>query len=215
MSSGLIITISLISVIALLGVELSGRHQWRWLFKPLAAACFIALALLAGALDSSYGRWLLAGLVLCWFGDVLLIPDGDKTFLMGLSSFLLGHVLYAISFLQLAINQQAVLLAVVPVAALIILTLRWLWPHIGRDMRPPVVAYMIVIGGMLLTASATWGTAVAAFVVIGAWGFAISDLAVSRDQFIAPGYKNRLWGLPLYFGSQMLLAWSPALLILE
>jgi hypothetical protein len=34
---------------------------------------------------------------------------------------------------------------------------------------------------------------------------------VARDQFVAPGYKNRLWGLPLYFGSQMLLAWSPAL----
>ena len=48
-------------------------------------------------------------------------------------------------------------------------------------------------------------------VLAGAWGFAISDLAVARDQFVTPGYQNRLWGLPLYFGSQMLLAYSVAL----
>jgi uncharacterized membrane protein YhhN len=212
MSVGLIIAISLVSVAALLGTEVSGRHRWRWLFKPLAAACFIALALQAGALDSSYGRWLLAGLVLCWCGDVLLIPDNDKTFLAGLASFLSGHVLYLISFLQLVINQQALLLAIVPVTAFIILSLRWLWPHVGTDMRPPVMAYMVVIGSMLLIATASWGTAVAPLIITGAWGFAVSDLAVSRDQFIAPGYGNRLWGLPLYFGSQMLLAWSPSLL---
>jgi uncharacterized membrane protein YhhN len=211
MNTSLIIAVSLLSIAALLVVEVSGRHRWRWLFKPLAASCFIALALQAGALHSDYGRWLLAGLVLCWFGDVLLIPKQDKTFLAGLTSFLLGHLLFAVGFAQLAINHWAVLMTVIPVAALIVLTLRWLWPRLNNDMRLPVVAYMVVIGGMLLSASATWGSSASALIIVGAWGFAVSDLAVARDQFVAPGYKNRLWGLPLYFGSQMLLAWSPAL----
>jgi uncharacterized membrane protein YhhN len=211
MNTSIIIAVSVVSIAALLVVEVSGRHHWRWLFKPLAASCFVALALAAGALHSDYGRWLLAGLVLCWLGDVLLIPNRDKTFLAGLSSFLLGHLLFAVGFLQLAINHWAVLITVVPVAALIVLSLRWLWPRLGGDMRLPVAAYMVVIGGMLLSASATWGSAASVPIIIGAWGFAISDLGVARDQFVAPGYINRLWGLPLYFGSQMLLAWSPAL----
>ena len=210
-----LITFALANVAGLLWAEVTDRHNWCWLFKPLAAACFIGLALQAGALESNYGRWLLTGLVLCWFGDVFLIPNNDKTFLAGLSSFLLGHLLYAASFVQLAVNLQVLLVAIVPVALFLVFTLRWLWPHVGSDMRLPVLAYIVVISGMLLTASATWGVAAAPLIIIGAWGFAISDLAVSRDQFIAPGYINRLWGLPLYFGSQMLLAWSPAFVVLE
>ena len=40
--------------------------------------------------------------------------------------------------------------------------------------------------------------------------FALSDLAVARNQFVAPGPANGLWGTPLYFVSQLLLAASIA-----
>ena len=202
---------SLFNIVGLLWAEVSGKYAWRWLFKPLAAACFIALALQSGALHSDYGRWLLAGLVLCWFGDVLLIPASDRFFLAGLGSFLSGHLLYAVSFLHLATNHWALLISVLPAGLLLTLSLRWLWPHVGSDMRLPVTAYMLVISAMLLTAGASWGTVAAPWIIVGAWGFAVSDLAVARNQFVAPGYGNRLWGLPLYFGSQMLLAYTPAL----
>jgi hypothetical protein len=42
----------------------------------------------------------------------------------------------------------------------------------------------------------------------GAWGFAVSDLAVARQQFVQTSQLNGLWGTPLYFLSQMLLAAS-------
>jgi hypothetical protein len=61
---------------------------------------------------------------------------------------------------------------------------------------------------MLVAAAGTWGTAAAPWVLIGAWGFAISDLSVARHQFIHRSMGNRLWGMPLYFASQLLLAWS-------
>jgi uncharacterized membrane protein YhhN len=208
---GATIGFSLFNISGLLWAEISGNYAWRWLFKPLAAACFIALALQSGALDSDYGRWLLAGLVLCWFGDVFLIPDSDRFFLAGLGSFLTGHLLYAVSFLHLATNHWALLISVLPAGLLVTLSLRWLWPHVGGDMRLPVTAYILVISAMLLTAGSSWGTVVAPWIIVGAWGFAVSDLAVARNQFVAPGYRNRLWGLPLYFGSQMLLAYTPAL----
>jgi len=40
----------------------------------------------------------------------------------------------------------------------------------------------------------------------GALSFYVSDLAVARDRFVAPGFSNRLWGLPLYYGGTLLLA---------
>ncbi len=44
----------------------------------------------------------------------------------------------------------------------------------------------------------------------GAVSFYVSDLSVARDRFLAPGFSNRIWGLPLYYGGQPLLAWSVA-----
>ena len=43
---------------------------------------------------------------------------------------------------------------------------------------------------------------------LGAVLFYLSDIMVARDRFVAPGFANRLVGLPLYFGGQLLLAWS-------
>ncbi|NNF09333.1 MAG: lysoplasmalogenase, partial [Acidimicrobiia bacterium] len=42
----------------------------------------------------------------------------------------------------------------------------------------------------------------------GASLFIASDIAVARNTFVAPGYANKLWGLPLYYGGQLLLAWA-------
>jgi hypothetical protein len=44
----------------------------------------------------------------------------------------------------------------------------------------------------------------------GALGFMASDLSVAQARFVAPGFRHTAWGLPLYFGSQLLLAWSSA-----
>ncbi len=200
-------------VLATLSVVLvlfSERRQpaLEWIFKPLASLCFVALALVAGALESVYGQILLLGLVLCLAGDVFLIASGDRTFLLGLGSFLLGHLAYAAAFFQLPWSPVGLWVSIPPVLVLAVASLRWLWPHVAKPMKGPVVAYVAVICGMLLMAGTTWGSSPAMAIVIGAWGFAVSDLAVARNQFVAPGFGNRLWGLPLYFGAQLLLAWS-------
>ena len=74
-------------------------------------------------------------------------------------------------------------------------------------MKAPVLAYMVVISTMVALAV---GTVVAhgnAWIVVGAVGFYLSDLSVARDRFVARGWVNRVWGLPLYFGAQLVLAW--------
>ena len=39
-----------------------------------------------------------------------------------------------------------------------------------------------------------------------ALAFYASDLAVARDQFVKREFRNRAWGMPLYFYAQMILA---------
>ena len=86
---------------------------------------------------------------------------------------------------------------------------RWLTPHVNREMQLPVTLYIVVISAMLLCAGLTAGQPAAPFIIGGAWGFACSDLAVARRQFIQPASRlNGVWGTPLYFLAQMVLASS-------
>ena len=46
---------------------------------------------------------------------------------------------------------------------------------------------------------------------VGALAFTASDVSVARDRFVKHEFVNRAWGLPLYFGAQLLLAVTPSL----
>jgi uncharacterized membrane protein YhhN len=208
--------LSFFSVCALVWCDWRGLRPGRYLCKPLAAAAFVWLALSLDATHSAYGRWLLAALLFCMAGDLLLMPDTERGFLAGLGAFLCGHVLFAIAFLQLPANLVGLAISSVPVAVMLVTVWRWLLPHVNREMKVPVMLYIVVISGMLLcagfTAGAAAGQPTAWLIIGGAWGFACSDLAVARRQFIKPSSRlNSAWGTPLYFFSQMTLASSLAL----
>lgn len=179
----------------------------RLVAKPLASAGFLAAALAAGALDGSFGRWMLAGLALSALGDVFLLGKSEPRFLAGLGSFLVAHLLFAVAFAVRGVDPAG-LLAVVPFALFVCWVLRWLGPHLSERMRPPVIAYAVVISLMGVLAVATAAGAWDARIPAGAGLFIVSDLAVARDNFVSPGFQNRLVGLPLYYAGQLLLAWS-------
>lgn len=192
-------------------LSVSDWRQWRtgrYLFKPLSALAFLWLAASAGAMDTSYGRWLLAGLAASALGDLLLMPDNRFTFLAGLVAFLCGHLLYSVAFIVVGNDLHAAAIGAVPAVALAVLATRWLLPHLDALMKVPVFTYILVIAAMLVCAAGTWLQPVALLAITGAWGFALSDLAVARQQFVAASRLNPLWGTPLYFGSQLLLAAS-------
>jgi len=199
--------LTIASTAALLAAE---RSSWRagvWIAKPLASTGFVAAALAAGALDSPYGVWLLAGLVLAWLGDVLLIPrERPAAFLAGLVSFLLGHVAYAGAFAVRGLDPTTFAVALLAVLPASLLALREIYPHVPIRMRRPVLAYLVVISVMLVSAAGTVGHAGRPAIAIGALAFYLSDLAVARERFVAKSFTNKLWGLPLYFGAQLLLA---------
>ena len=82
---------------------------------------------------------------------------------------------------------------------------RWLAPHVG-DMAGPVGAYIVVITVMVVMAFAAFGAGATILIPIGAVPFSTSDIAVARNQFVAPGVMTRVRGLPLYYLAQVLLA---------
>lgn len=200
-----------LSCAAVLGLVLADSRQWRagrYLCKPLAAVAFLWLATAYGTPQSAYGLWLLAGLVLCAVGDLLLMPDDERSFLAGLVAFLCGHLAYAAAFLQLPANTTGLAISALPALALLVIAVRWFGPHLERGMKIPVALYTLVITAMLLCAGLSAGHPLGPWIIIGAWGFAFSDLAVARQQFVQDSPRNGLWGTPLYFFSQMLLAYS-------
>ena len=206
------IALACIAIPALVISDFRGFRAGRLIFKPLAALAFIWLALTLGAPDSNYGQWLLAGLFFCLLGDLLLMPDHSGSFLAGLLAFLIGHLLYMVAFTQLGDAWNMLLLTAVPALLLLVLSTRWLMPHVPREMKLPVGSYIVVITGMLLAAGLTGNQPAGILVITVAWGFALSDLAVARQRFVQPAPLNGLWGTPLYFCSQMVLAGSLALL---
>ncbi len=160
--------------------------------------------------------------------DIALVSAKRTWFLLGLGSFLLSHLAYIGAFATVRPNA---LVAVLVAAGLLVpagLVARWLWPHLGADMRVPVLAYIAVITGMVAAAAgaaagagprlpstaalvagepiARWVWQVA--VMAAAVSFYLSDVSVARDRFVAPGFDNRIWGLPLYYAAQLLFALS-------
>ena len=204
------VMLSCVAVAALVFSDIKQMRAGRYLCKPLAAAAFVWLAIILEAPATTYGSWLLAGLICCLAGDLLLMPDSERSFLAGLVAFLCGHLLYAVAFLHLPGNLWGLVATSLPAMVLLVFATRWLAPHLPRDMKAPVALYTLVITAMLLCAGLSAGHPAATLIIVGAWGFAISDLAVARQQFAQPSWLNGAWGTPLYFLSQMLLAGSAA-----
>jgi len=204
------ILFTLVATALLLVAEARASHAGRWLWKPLASTGFVATALAGGAWQTTYGRWVVLALVLSWWGDVLLIPRQRAAFAAGLASFLAGHLAFAVAFLARGVALPWLIVTLVVVALLAVAVDRWLQPHVPAKLRVPVRAYFAAISFMVACALGTWGFAGCARIPIGALLFFFSDLSVARDRFVAPGFVNRLWGLPFYYGGQLFLAASAA-----
>jgi uncharacterized membrane protein YhhN len=178
--------------------------------KILASSAFVVVALGCGAMASTYGRLVLLALALSWVGDLLLLSARTAPFLGGLAAFLAAHVAYAAAFASRPLSSRWLLAGAALMAIVGAITLRWLWTHLDTAYRVAVTAYVLALGAMVslaIGAAAGWGLPLLA---VGALAFAASDISVARDRFVAPGLLNRLWGLPLYYAAQLLIACSVA-----
>jgi len=201
---------TLVCVVAVGGLLVA---EWRdsrlgiWIAKAVAASAYVWSALSLGALQSDYGRWLLVGLVFCWWGDLLLVPRHHRgAFRAGIVAFLLGHMAYIVAFIQHSIDGLGLVVGVGVAGALAVFVARWLGPELPSGYRNLVWAYVVVISGMLIAALGAARGSGPLGIAFGAVLFAVSDLTVARDRFVSHAFANRLLGLPLYFAAQLVLA---------
>lgn len=177
------------------------------LFKQAASTSFLLVAWSAGALRHRYGRWIFAGLVASWWGDLFLVFQGDIYFLCGLISFLVGHILYSIAFVSYGISWR-VTAGVTPFILLLVAFIAPdIWSHAPAGLKPAVGAYIVVISTMAILAAGAGARGNWLFLV-GALMFYVSDIAVAREAFDVSEAPDYVWGLPLYYGGQVVLAWA-------
>ena len=180
---------------AILGAALAVPHAadgWRWLgwvCKPLATVLALVLAWRAVVpVSSRYRHCMLAGLLACLAGDVLLMLPGDL-FVPGLASFLVGHFCFIAAFtgdVRFAARPWP-WLACLAAGALV----TWLlWPALAPGLRVPVLVYVATLASM---AGQALGRA--------RW------LGERRDPCAASARLAGMGGL-LFMASDALLAWE-------
>ena len=212
----MIIFMAIILLIGLLYYEKKENIRGLVPTKTLLSSLFVIAILVQPHHINRYYQFLFAGLIFCLCGDVCLAFPREKMFLVGLISFLLGHVFFIFGFFHVANPgtwSWAGSIIIILVSSGIYFRLK---PHLG-SMNVPVLLYIVVIIVML---SGAWSVFVDSgltmsgriMVVGGALLFYISDLFVARDRFIKKELLNRLIGLPLYYAGQFILAFSAGIL---
>jgi len=184
--------------------------------KSALSLLFVITALLQPHPVPGYYHYLFIGLVFCLIGDVCLALSQKKAFMGGLVAFLVGHIFYIFSFISLAVISDWISIGGFIIFAISALVFFWLRPHL-KSMLIPVLLYVLVITVMASGAWAVFWKSLflisgRTLILVGSLCFYISDVFVARNKFIKEEYRNRLFGLPLYYTGQFLLAFSTGLL---
>jgi uncharacterized membrane protein YhhN len=211
--SPLVLALTLTSSLAVVGLLVAERRDsaaGRWLTKPVASLAFLGAGIAAGGLGTRPGQAIILALALSVVGDVCLIPRGVATFRAGLFAFLLGHVAFAASFVIRGIDAVATGVAIAVIAGPALALARYFVPKAPPALRGAVVAYILVISAMVALAAGTVAARGHPVLLAAAVTFFLSDITVARDVFVGRAFENRLIGLPLYYGAQLLFAWSVA-----
>jgi len=199
-----------LATLGLLWAEWRGARTARALSKAAASTAFVAVAVAAQALATPYGRVILLALVLSWVGDGLLLARRGAVFLFGMAAFLLAHAAYAWAFSLGPVSGSAALAGAALMAVVGAVVLHALWPRLQPLYRVAVPAYVLAIGVMCALAMSAGAAGGAWWLPLAALAFAASDISVARDRFIGHAFANKLWGLPLYYAAQVVLAASVA-----
>jgi len=191
-----------------------GYHQPNpgfYLFKPLTTVLILTLALSGRNEVPIYGTLISAGLVFSILGDIFLMLPEDH-FLAGVGSFLVTHVLYITAFS--AGLSELFWEPALPIFGLAALAILMLSRYLG-EMKLPVYFYISVISVMAWTAWSRWMGAPGPDTLLAACGavlFLFSDLILALNRFRGRFKTAQALNLLSYFGAQLLIAFSVAVL---
>jgi uncharacterized membrane protein YhhN len=186
-------------------VQFGRRDVERWA-KPLTMMLLVGVAATWGEPAGDVRAWLVVGAVLGVVGDVALLDTGETAFLVGLSSFAVGHLAYAVAAISFGFDPLWMLPGLAVMAGL--LGFRFLTRTVagarragGAALAGAVVFYAAVISAMVLAA---WGTGLVV-AAVGATCFAVSDWVLGHRRFAGPLPGGRLAIMVPYHVGQALL----------
>ena len=158
------------------------RKPLEYLCKPATLVFLIAVALTLDPVHRDMRVWFVAALLFSLLGDIFLMLPRDR-FVLGLGAFLVAHLAYTVG---LNLHTDENWLFAVPVAIIVALLATRLVRGIRRGgeaaLLGPVIAYVVVIGAMVVSAVAS-GNALAA---TGALLFMGSDALIGETRFVHP-----------------------------
>ncbi len=203
------ILLPLVTAVLAIGGEYQPKRTLVYIFKPLTTLLIIWMALTGPIAVPPVYKWLIiTGLIFCLGGDVFLMLPA-KYFIIGLVSFLVGHLLYIAAF----VSDGGFHLAwgwLIPFALYGIVYYRVLAPGLGK-LRGPVIVYILAILTMAWQAWGRWsavpGTG-ALLAAIGAALFVVSDSILAYDRFRQKFWAARIIVLTTYWAAQWLIASS-------
>ena len=184
-----------------------------WIFKLLPMTLIIVLAVSSQPADrlKTYKALVVSGLIFSIAGDALLLNNGNEWFMLGLLSFLVGHLFYVAAMIRRWEFSLLALVCVVPIGLY-----SWLigWQlHNGimtnsgnSALWLPVAIYVSVISVMCWTAimSRNWHASVGAIL------FATSDSILAWNKFVSAVPASGIWIMLTYFAAQLFIAGSIA-----
>ena len=193
---------SLAAVGFLIGIYID-HSGLRMLTKPWPVLLMAVVVFAAGR--GRYQRLIVAGLLACLAGDVLL-ELSPATFLAGVGAFFVGHVLYTIAYLGRSRRWRP--LMAVPCGVSGVAVIAVLRPGLeAANMFWPVAIYTMAIMTMVWRAAACWEDGGASDVTLlafaGAVLFAVSDTLIAVDRFHQPIAGVRYPIILLYWLGQL------------
>ena len=143
------------------------------------------------------------GLIFSLVGDVTL-----QWFLIGLSAFLLGHILYVAGFLTKWRFSMVLSLAIIPIS----LFGWWMGSNLLGALREngeelltvPVFVYIVVISLMCFLAVMTRNK----WAILGSVLFVMSDAILAWNMFIEPVANEGILVMGAYYAGQFFIAHS-------
>jgi uncharacterized membrane protein YhhN len=193
---------------------LSEQTDARYFTKPfLAITLLLAFRLQTKQCFSPLKRWLTLALFCSFLGDTCLLLESryPAFFIAGLSAFLLAHVFYIRYFIRVEglkdgwMGKNAWTIVLLALYGLTVLY--FLFPGLG-SLQLPVILYMMVLFGMLITcinARPKFPTTGRRMLVLGAIAFVVSDSILAFSRFYADFPLSNILVMTTYCLAQYLI----------
>ncbi len=203
------------------------------LLKMICASLFVAVGVISMYISDNrteFAYTMLLGLVFGWLGDFFLHVNSTQTcFGIGFTSFLIGHIVYIISYVRalnnifpdypvISLAEVGVALGLGAIALICYNKLKLDMP--GIFVKLSMGTYFLILVTMFIKATALgvnymlsggeYGIVALLVLVLGSLCFVMSDVVLGVIMFggLKKNYPIKIFNIVTYFAGQVLLASS-------